>query len=471
MYRFLLYLITSTICGQMLPVKEAKWDEGEFLSLCYHDVPLKVDDDPYAVDVESLVNQIEFLLKHQYNFISFQDVIDAHEGKKPLPSKAILMTFDDGYESFHDNILPILELYQVPAVFAIVTSWLDHPPIAPLGKEKRYPKIISYDKLSKVVRSPLIEIACHTHNLHKAINLNSYKNTAASLITKEYILDQKLYESNKSYRDRIERDLKENIRCIKTILGITPRIIVWPYGKYNETAVSIAKELGLQYHFTLDLGNNSTKKIQHTKRKLIMNNPKASSFVTQMKTKFFMDFRKTFFYSEFNKQALSKRKENLDAFIEKIFLFKPSYVILDYNSDDLQFLSHTCRAINIREVKVIISFEEKDRSNIKHLAQHLNIDGLLFKGFEASKQEIETFKKHQPKAITIGDTVYCDYLIIQSLNETSLDDKRQIKKIYFSRSADELQNLLKLGVKYIASDQELKCLSNRIFPEKEYFYP
>lgn len=469
MYRYLLYFLATTIYGQMLPITEAQWEKNEFLSLCYHDVPLKVDDDPYAVDVQSLVNQIEFLIKHQYNFISFQDVIDAHKGRKTLPTKAILMTFDDGYESFHDNILPILELYQVPAVFAIVSDWIDRPPVAPKGKEKRFPKVISHEKLKVVAQSPLIEIACHTHNLHKAILLNKYQNTAAALNTKEYFIDLNRYETQVAYEARLKKDLEENIKFIKTNLGSTPRIIVWPYGKYNEPAVSIAKELGLQYHFTLNIGENSVKKPHHTKRKLIVNNPKSSSFAIQMKTKFFVDYRKTFFYSGFNKQILSFRKENLDKFVEHTFLFKPSYVILDYISDDLQFLSHTCRAINMRGVDIILSFKEKDRFDIPYVSQHLDIDGILFKGFKASDQEIEAFKKYRPKGITIGDNANCDYLINSSFTDLTLKCDPHRKQIYFSRSENELKKLLALGVKYIASDHELKCLSNRAFPDQGYF--
>jgi peptidoglycan/xylan/chitin deacetylase (PgdA/CDA1 family) len=467
--RLLIYFLGLISYGQMLPLADASWEKNEYISLCYHDVPLRVDGDPYAVDLESLVDQIEYLLRHEYNFISFQDVIDANKGLKNLPSKAVLMTFDDGYESFHDNILPILELYRVPAVFAIVSSWIQQAPKAPLGKEKLYPKIISLEKLKRVAKSPLVEISCHSHNMHKAVQLNRDKNTAASIPTRQYLGLEDRFETFDEYHRRLKNDLQKNIDFIVRELGLKPRIMVWPYGKYNRLAVETAKELGLAYHYTLNKGENSANQPDHTKRKLIVNNPNGAGFSLLMQTKFYMDYRKTFYFSNFNTNALAWRKSHLDSFVESMFKLKPSYVVLDYVPGDLQFLSHSCRALNMRDMSVLISLSKNDRAKISDLAQLLDLDGLIFKDYIPLPEEVLAFKYYRPKAIVIGAGGDCDYQLCY--DDSELDQKSELlkKKIFFSDNESRLLKSLSLGVKYIASDKEYKCLSNKVFPMKGYF--
>ena len=59
--------------------------------------------------------------------ISWQQVIDAENGKGTLPDNAVLLSFDDGYETMYNVVFPLLKAYNYPAVFAPVTGWLDTP--------------------------------------------------------------------------------------------------------------------------------------------------------------------------------------------------------------------------------------------------------------------------------------------------------------------------------------------------------
>jgi biofilm PGA synthesis lipoprotein PgaB len=55
-----------------------------------------------------------------------QDILDAHDGKT-LPPKAVLLSFDDGYSSFYTRVWPLLQAWNVPALWAPVGSWVDTP--------------------------------------------------------------------------------------------------------------------------------------------------------------------------------------------------------------------------------------------------------------------------------------------------------------------------------------------------------
>jgi hypothetical protein len=43
----------------------------------------------------------------------------------PLPEKAILVTFDDGYRSMYVHAWPVLRMFRIPAVVNVVGSWIE----------------------------------------------------------------------------------------------------------------------------------------------------------------------------------------------------------------------------------------------------------------------------------------------------------------------------------------------------------
>lgn len=57
--------------------------------------------------------------KDNYNVITMEDVLDCYEGKKSLPEKALLLTFDDGYIDNYTVALPLLKKYGFQGSFFI----------------------------------------------------------------------------------------------------------------------------------------------------------------------------------------------------------------------------------------------------------------------------------------------------------------------------------------------------------------
>jgi peptidoglycan/xylan/chitin deacetylase (PgdA/CDA1 family) len=69
--------------------------------------------------------QISYLLGAGYNFITINQLFEYLYQQTPLPSKPILITFDDGDVSVLDNGLPILRKYKLPSVLFVVTELID----------------------------------------------------------------------------------------------------------------------------------------------------------------------------------------------------------------------------------------------------------------------------------------------------------------------------------------------------------
>jgi biofilm PGA synthesis lipoprotein PgaB len=231
---------------------------NEFTILSYHEIAEKSEtlDATYTVTPKHFDEQIKWLLDNGYHFINVDDVIKYRKHKTPLPDKAVLLTFDDGYQSVYANAYPVIKKYKIPTVIALVGSWL-------ISKEKvdfsgqiiNRNKFLSQAEIKEMVASGLVEIGSHSYGLHHGIQGNPQGNMQPAVTTRQYINDH--YEDEKSYKKRIKDDLAENSSFLKKYTGQKPRVMVWPYGHYNKEVREIAESLGMPVGLTLDDGSNT----------------------------------------------------------------------------------------------------------------------------------------------------------------------------------------------------------------------
>ncbi len=253
-----------------------------FISLCYHNVKDEWDDDPMTVETDRLINQLAWLREHHYHPVSLQAVLDAQKGLKPLPEKAVLLTFDDGYRNFYHRIYPILKQFNYPAVFALVTRWMETPSdqMVQYGNElKPRSDFLTWDQVREMMDSGLIEIASHSHDLHHGVLANIQGNTQPAAASRQYFPDLQRYETDDEYRHRVQQDLQKSSDILLNRTGKRPRVIVWPYGDFSQEAINLAKEAGMNISFGLGTGLNRLSKNMHIQRYLVMDNPALTDFV------------------------------------------------------------------------------------------------------------------------------------------------------------------------------------------------
>lgn len=233
---------------------------NEFTVLSYHEIAAKGEtlDSTYTVSPEHFKEQIEWLVSNGFHFISVQDILDYRNHGKKLPKKAVLMTFDDGYQSVYANAFPVLKQHKIPFVIALVGSWMKAEyNVDFAGHKIDRDKFMSQKEIHEMVESGLVEVASHSYASHNGIVGNPQNNTQPSLTTRQYFADTKRYEDEATYKQRIYRDLAQNNQFLKSYTGQKPRIMVWPYGHYNIEARRIAEELGMSIGLTLDDGSNT----------------------------------------------------------------------------------------------------------------------------------------------------------------------------------------------------------------------
>lgn len=207
---------------------------------------------PQTISAQMLIKHFNWLKENGYNVISWQQVIDAENGKGTLPDNAVLLSFDDGYETMYNVIFPLLKAYNYPAVFAPVTGWLDTPAnqkIAYADKMLDRSVFATWSQVKEMEQSGLVEVASHTHNLHNGINANPSGGQLPAVIAPEYKNGK--YETEDAYKNRLKSDFAHTVQTLVNHIGKKPRVMVWPYGQFNDVAVQLARQAGMPHYFSL----------------------------------------------------------------------------------------------------------------------------------------------------------------------------------------------------------------------------
>ncbi|MDP9108008.1 MAG: poly-beta-1,6-N-acetyl-D-glucosamine N-deacetylase PgaB, partial [Pseudomonadota bacterium] len=259
-----------------------------FRVLCYHDIRDRLRDtlaqspESTALDTRELIRHFSWLQKNGFHPVSLQQIVDARAGRATLPSKAVLLSFDDGYASTYTNVFPLLRQFNFPALVALVGSWTEQPASTPAGTS--IGGFLSWAQVREMQRSGLVEVASHSFALHQGLLANPQGNLMPAATSRRYDRDTGSYESDAQYATRIGTDLRRNAELIEHAAGYKPRAMVWPYGAYNALATQWAVEQGMPIGFTLDSGPNPpSQPLERLRRELISFNTTVTDLQDQLR--------------------------------------------------------------------------------------------------------------------------------------------------------------------------------------------
>ncbi|MFA8395203.1 poly-beta-1,6-N-acetyl-D-glucosamine N-deacetylase PgaB [Burkholderia ubonensis] len=260
--------VTQARMIDLLPPSDPA-DGKTFRVICMHDVRDNLLSmfstatmiDPYAIDTGTLTAVFSWLQTNNYHTITVKQIEASRHGGKPLPPRSVLLTFDDGFRSHFTKVLPLLKRFRYPAVMGIVTAWIDAPADTPIRISDRIqlPRdyFMSWDEVKQVGSSELVELACHTHNLHHGAVANPQGNELPATTSHLYLANEKRYETDAEFETRVHDDLQTCIRQIRERTGLVARSMVWPYGAENQPVQKISTSLGMDIQFSLDAGPNT----------------------------------------------------------------------------------------------------------------------------------------------------------------------------------------------------------------------
>lgn len=123
--------------------------------LLYHYVEIvqdKKDKIRQSLDIPPNVfdQQVATLKNAGFTFMTAKELGEVLDGKRTLPSKPVLITFDDGHWDFDTDVLPILKKYQAKATQYVIPGFTG-------GSD-----FMTKAQVQAVINSGLVDIGAHT---------------------------------------------------------------------------------------------------------------------------------------------------------------------------------------------------------------------------------------------------------------------------------------------------------------------
>lgn len=184
-----------------------------------------------VVSVSEFKAQMKYLYDHGYYTASYHDLVQFLYGKKQLPKKTVVITFDDGYESNYVYAYPVLQRYGFKSIIFPVGSYILDEQI-PFDPNKL--SILSFDQIKKMSASGLVEFGNHSFDAHK------YTGKVPAFLSmgqNQIDMDFKKFETTFE---------KKDIPIVKAI--------AYPFGRYNTLLQGSAKKHGYKLGFTIKDG-------------------------------------------------------------------------------------------------------------------------------------------------------------------------------------------------------------------------
>lgn len=188
----------------------------------------------YVIPASLLEEDFKYFKEKGITPVSLKAVEDFLENKKPLPEKAVVLTFDDGERSFLTKVVPLLEKYGYPANINIIGSLTEL--YTKNGEtDDRYAYLNESD-IKALSENPLIELGYHSFNLH---SLSSRRG-----------MGKLQGESDKQYKKVITEDMEKFNELFIRLTGESPEIFAYPYGIRNDLLFETAKKRGFKVTLT-----------------------------------------------------------------------------------------------------------------------------------------------------------------------------------------------------------------------------
>ena len=340
---------------------------SELTVLTYHDVVANPTDDAYAVSRSAFVAQMDYLETHGYKPVSLEFLDRVSKQQATLPKNAVLLTFDDGLQSYYQFVAPVLKTYNFPSVLSVVSVWADGKNTPPEYRGK----LLSWDKLKQLEKSPLVEIISHTHDLHTNVQSNPQGNYAPAGVTRIYSPVEKRYESEREFRQRIAADLKNSVTRFKQELNIEPKGIAWPYGRYDDVMSAEARLLGMEYQLTLDDGPNTELNLPVLNRIMVMRDTAINDFVADLnyepfrsRTHHFVEIK----LDQFSGKSSKEQEKLLSSMLDNIESMEVNTVILYPVSKDGKMAFFPTQQMDVAaDVMNRVSHQLNSRLGIRHI--------------------------------------------------------------------------------------------------------
>ena len=203
-----------------------KFSRLEIPVLCYHRlVSAATDGGMFATHlrVELFEQQLRFLRDEGYRTLHFADFDSAQTFD--VNQRAVILTFDDGYEDNYTLLFPLLKAYGAKAVIYLVSGCDENQWDTARGE--RSLDLMSHAQCAEMLASGLVEFGAHsvTHGDLSAM-------TSAQAVA----------------------EVKKSKATLEASLGVVMHTFAYPYGRLNRSVKGIVRRAGFRYGIATDSG-------------------------------------------------------------------------------------------------------------------------------------------------------------------------------------------------------------------------
>ncbi|MBW4593756.1 MAG: polysaccharide deacetylase family protein [Brasilonema angustatum HA4187-MV1] len=246
-------VLTLNVLLPLLAIAESphqKNEKGTVVPiLIYHEILSGHHGNEYKRPGETIISlkkfsqQMTYLYQQGYTTLNIEELVNFMKGKRVIPPKSVVITFDDGWKS-QMLALPILRQYHFKASF-----WL----FPGSGIQDPYGDYLSWREVRKIANVPGFEIGAHsmTHPDDPRSNLVTWvdgKTKGRSALNAEY-------------------EIRQSKKVLETKLHRSIKYFAWPHGWYNNKLLQMAKAAHYEAVLTASDGaNRQGDDVFHSKR-------------------------------------------------------------------------------------------------------------------------------------------------------------------------------------------------------------
>ncbi|MDR1208888.1 MAG: polysaccharide deacetylase family protein [Clostridiales bacterium] len=201
-------------------------DSASVPIIMYHRItPKRSELNTWAITPEEFESDLKFFSDNGFSTVFMSDLVSFVQGTGSLPDKPLVITFDDGDSSVLTRALPLLEKYDMRAVFAVVGSITDEYSTWDPGARKPH---LAWDEVNQLISTGRFEVQNHSYALHSSIGPTRRLKG----------------ESDERLSARLSGDWLQASGRIKDMTGTVPTTYVYPYGSKSDFTDRLAKRLG-----------------------------------------------------------------------------------------------------------------------------------------------------------------------------------------------------------------------------------
>lgn len=168
----------------------------------------------WAVSPSLFHEHMRYLSDEGYEALTVSQLIDARQ-QGSLPSKAVVITFDDAYADFTTAAFPILNDFGFVATLYVATKFVGGTASWLKPEREDHREIMSWTQLREVVAQG-VECGGHTHT-HEMLDLLPLEDAREDIRTSKHILEEQLgmlirtFAYPFGYKTKAVRDIVEDL--------------------------------------------------------------------------------------------------------------------------------------------------------------------------------------------------------------------------------------------------------------------